>query len=296
MSLYLGQFAALLAAFFWALATLMYSRSSHHLSSVQLNLVKGLVACPLLFLATLLLPTIDWAGTTTNTLVILTLSGIIGITLGDSCYFAALRRLGPGHTILLEYLAPPLAAAIAWLVLSERLSLLQVIAAFVVIAGVVAVLTEKQLDTTYRPNRSGYLFGIAAALCQAVGLVMAFSAFQAATIAPIEAALVRLMGGTAALTIGLLILRPRLLLATREALRKTQIAPLFLAIVLGTFLAIWLQQVAVAYVTPGVAQTLLSTAPLFMLGLNVFRGRRVSFRALSGTLVAMAGITLLFII
>lgn len=295
MSLYLGQLAALTAAFCWAIATIFYSKSSHHLSSIQLNLVKGVIASPLLLLGTLLLPGEGWAGWSHYTWLLMTLSGVIGITIGDSCYFAALRRLGPGHTILLEYLAPPMAAVLAWLVLSEALSLMQMVAAVTVIVGVLLVITERQLNGRMAISRAGILYAVAAAACQAIGLVMAFYGFSQASVSPAEAALVRLFGGTLTLTLGIVLLRPKLFPATLAALKHTQLSTLLAAITLGTFLGIWLQQVAVALVTPGIAQTLLSTAPLFMLGLNVIRGQRISFRAVTGTVIAMAGISLLFL-
>jgi drug/metabolite transporter (DMT)-like permease len=294
-SVIFGQLAALTAAFCWALATLMYSKSSHHLNSAQLNMVKGLLASPLLFIGMWLFVDVSNLAWQSTPLMLLLVSGEIGITIGDTCYFSALRRLGPAHTILLEYLAPPLAAVIAWLALSEQLSWWEIVAAVVVITGVLLVLTERQPIAGVQINRAGLLFGVTAALCQAVGLVMAFYAFQNFSINPLQAAMLRLSAGTLVLTLALLMIKPKMLAQTWQAVQQTNKGVLLTAIILGTFLAIWLQQIAIAYVTPGIAQTLLSTAPLFMLGLNVVRGSRVSFRALLGTLVAMAGISLLFL-
>jgi drug/metabolite transporter (DMT)-like permease len=297
MTLLIGQLAALCAAFFWALATLLYNRSSLHLSAAQLNLVKGLVACPLLLASLLVFGQDIGFDMTSPALWLLLLSGVIGITIGDTCYFSALRRLGPWHTILLEYLAPPLAAVIAWVFLGEILSLLEIIAALTVIAGVIFVLTEKRMTSVEVPgqlSRSGLAFAVGAAWCQASGLVMAFYALQAFEINAMEAALVRLGGGTVALTLGLVLFSPRLLGTTWIQVKRTRVLPLLSAIFMGTFLAIWLQQVAIAYVTPGIAQTLLATAPLFMIPLTMLRGKRISLRALAGTLVALGGIALLF--
>lgn len=297
MTLLLGQLAALSAALFWALATLLYNRSSLHLNAAQLNLVKGLVACPLLLISLYMFGlgfTLDLAS---PALWLLLLSGVIGITIGDTCYFSALRRLGPWHTILLEYLAPPFAAVLAWFFLKETLSLLEIIAAFTVIAGVIFVLTEKRMTNSPLPqriDRAGLAFAVGAAWCQAVGLVMAFHALQAFEINALQAALVRLGGGTLALTIGLLLFAPRILVTTKDALRQTRILPLMVAIFFGTFMAIGLQQVAIAHVTPGIAQTLLATAPLFMILINMLLGKPLSLRALIGTLLALLGIVLLF--
>ena len=333
MTLIIGQLAALAAALFWALATLLYNRSSLHLSAAQLNLVKGLVACPLLIICVYLFGLGFEIQINSPALWLLLASGVIGITIGDTCYFSALRRLGPWHTILLEYLAPPFAAILAWFFLRERLSLIEIIAALTVIAGVTYVLSEKRMGATRvsqkrqvqelkvqtrkvheqmvqkqpdgpeqataraKPvlSRSGLAFAVTAAWCQAVGLVMAFHALQAFEINALQAALVRLAGGTFALTIGLLIVAPKLLFSTKRALANSRLLPLFTAIFFGTFLAIGLQQLAIAYVTPGIAQTLLATAPLFMLLIGIVQGKPVSARAMIGTLVALLGIALLFI-
>lgn len=295
MSIYLGQIAALAAAGCWAIATVLYSRSTLTLSSMQLNSVKGLVATPLLFLVAYLVPGTFGQGWDLAQFVLMLVSGVIGITIGDSLYFASLRRLGPSRTILLEYLAPPLAALIAWLSIQETITLTQALGSLIVIFGVLYVITERQNDKAISIKWSYYLFGFGAALCQAVGLVMAFSAFSNVDVSPIEAALVRIGGGTLALTIILLLTQRGLVNATQSNLRHTAIKPLLVAIFIGTFLAIWLQQVAVASVSPGIAQTLLSTAPLFMLLIQMLSGNRPTIRAIFGTFIAMFGISVLFI-
>ena len=93
-----GQLAALTAAAFWAVASILYHRAGAHFSALQMNLIKGAIASPLLFGMSALFgaPLVFSAG-----LWLLALSGVIGITVGDSCHFAALRRLGPWHAMLL---------------------------------------------------------------------------------------------------------------------------------------------------------------------------------------------------
>jgi len=68
---------------------------------------------------------------------------------------------------------------------------------------------------------------------------------------------------------------------------------LVLAAFLGTYLAIWLQQVAFKFTPAGIAQALLATSPLFVLPIAVMLGDRVTGRAVLGVLVAIGGIWLL---
>lgn len=300
MEAYIGHLAALTAALFWAIATLLYNQAGSYLNAAQLNLVKGVVACPLLFIAAWLTgQLLSFDGSTAAWLLLA--SGVIGITIGDTLYFTALRRLGPWHTMLLEYLAPPFAALIAWWFLNEGMAAVEIIAALVIIGGIVIVLSERQPATVTKVqlSRSGLAAGVGAALCQAIGLVMAFHALTAFEMNPLNAALLRIFAGTVALTIALLVLKPSLISSTRSALRHTSIPWLVTAIVLGTFIAIWLQQTAIAYVHPGVAQTLLATAPLWLIPIQWFLPaehgrRRLSLRAIAGALLAVCGIALLF--
>ncbi|MDB9494872.1 EamA family transporter, partial [Spirulina subsalsa CS-330] len=62
----------------------------------------------------------------------------------------------------------------------------------------------------------------------------------------------------------------------------------------GTYLAIWLQQIALKYTATGTAQTLLATSPLFVLPLAALWGETITPRSVLGVGIAIAGIALLF--
>lgn len=266
----IGQLAALSAACLWAIATLFYHRAGSHFSALQMNWLKGLVASPLLFVG------VWWLDGQLRWDVqhaLLALSGIIGITIGDSCHFSALRRLGPWHAMLMEYLAPPIAAFLAWFYLSDPLS------------------------PSEQPPLSmvGLLFGAGAAVCQATGLVLAFAVLMQSDIIPVQAAFTRMSAG--ALLLCLIVLVPRWgqLPQLRSKLRHVNPMPLVIAILLGTVAAIWLQQVSIAHVNPGLTQTLLSTAPLFLIPISLLKKQRISLRSVLGALISFAGIGLLFL-
>lgn len=298
MEAFIGPLAALFAALFWALATLLYSQAGSYLSASQLNLVKGFVAVPLLFLVGLATQQlVQFDGSSAAWLLLA--SGVIGISFGDTLYFTALRRIGPWYTMLFEYLAPPFAAVIAWLWLNEAMTLRELGAALVVLLGIMVITTDRTHERNpQRPqaqlNASGTLAATGAALCQAIGLVMAFEALASFSVNPLQAAFVRLAAGTAALTLALLLLKPKLFLQTKSALRHTSLPWLLIAIFMGTFLAIWLQQTAIAYLHPGLAQTLLATAPLWLIPIQWWRGEPPTLRSVLGALVAAAGIAALF--
>ncbi|MEC8925827.1 MAG: EamA family transporter, partial [Pseudomonadota bacterium] len=71
--------------------------------------------------------------------------------------------------------------------------------------------------------------------------------------------------------------------------------PLLGAIFFGTFLAIWLQQLSIAHINPGLTQTLLSTAPLFLIPISLLKKQKITVRSLFGALVSLGGIAILFL-
>ncbi|MDV6315002.1 DMT family transporter [Idiomarina sp. HP20-50] len=287
-----GQLAALLAASFWAIATLLYHRAGSHFTPLQMNLVKGVVATPLLLIVSVFLGS---SLILSSGLWLLALSGVIGITVGDSCHFAALRRLGPWHAMLLEYLAPPLAAFMAWVFLNDTLSIIEVTGAVITLSGVLWVVSEKAPNKQPALSVSGILFGGAAALCQATGLVMAFSVLMQSNINAIDAAFVRLASGSILLAIIVGFSKRSAYSAIIKQCRSINPFPLLGAIVFGTFLAIWLQQVSIANINPGLTQTLLSTAPLFLIPISLVKKQKITLRSIIGALVSLGGIGILFL-
>jgi len=63
---------------------------------------------------------------------------------------------------------------------------------------------------------------------------------------------------------------------------------------IGAYICLWLQQIAIENAPAGIAQTMLSTSPIFILPMMAMRGEKVSLRAAAGAAVAIFGITLVF--
>ncbi|WOD38590.1 DMT family transporter [Nodosilinea sp. E11] len=288
-----GELAALMAAFLWAVATVMFGRLGKALSPLVLNLAKGAIALVLLAL-TLVLVGQNTAGLTPRAIGVLALSGVVGIGLGDTAYFAAINRLGPRRALLLETLAPPIAALLALTFLQEALTSRAWLGIALTVAGVVWVIAERvpEVAGPSPADRWGIIYGVLAALGQATGAVMSRAVLADTAVAPLWSSLLRLGGG---LIIILGILRYQGPVAgPLKPLRSPRLlAGVALAAVLGTYLAIYLQQTALKYAAAGVAQALTSTSPLFVLPLAAAMGDRVSLRAVAGAGVALVGVGIL---
>lgn len=289
-----GEFAALSAALLWALSTVLFGRLGKTLTPLVLNLVKGVVAIGFITL-TLLLQGHWQPELSGKAIVWLMMSGAIGIGLGDTAYFKALNYLGARRVLLLESLAPPLTALLARFLLEERLGLLAWSGIALTLSGVAWVISERVVSANVVVDGhlwQGTAWGLLAALGQASGAVMSRGALVHTAVDPLWSGLLRIIAGVLVLII--LVGGRGQVRAQVKSLRLHQVlVGVVLAAFLGTYLAIWLQQVAFKYTPAGIAQALLATSPLFVLPIAILTGERVTGRACFGVLVAIAGIWLL---
>ena len=183
---YLGEIAALTAAFLWALSSVVYSLLGQKNPPLKLNFLKGIIAILLLFL------TILWQGKinenfSSSPVFFLTLSGVVGIGLGDTAYFSALNNLGARRTLLMETLAPVIGAFLALIFLEEQLTINSWCGILLTLLGVVWVISERSPSSPIsdRSWQRGIGWGIVAALTQAIGAVLSRFALVESDISPL---------------------------------------------------------------------------------------------------------------
>jgi drug/metabolite transporter (DMT)-like permease len=227
---------------------------------------------------------------------LLLLSGVVGIGVGDTAYFESLTSFGPRRALLLGTLAPPLAAVAALLALGEGLSARAWLGILVAVLGVTWVITERVPEATETQAQvvRGVAFGLLAALAQAGGAVLSRAAFVRADVGSLESATLRLAAGVVVLAAWMALRRQRIARWAWDAEARALWGRLLLAVFLGTYLALWLQQVSLKWTQAGIAQTLFATSPLFVLPLAAWAGERITGRAVAGAVLALVGVALLF--
>lgn len=288
----IGEIAALGTALIWAVAARIYGQMGQRISPLLLNFSKGAIALGIgvAVIGIGRLPCPHFPVTATGWLVI---SGIVGIGLGDSFYLAALREIGPRRTLLLESLAPPLAALLAWISFGENISVEAWLGILLTVLGVTWVILERTTDITVSGKHpyQGITWGLLAALGQASGSVMSRFALTISDLDPFWTMLIRVLAGMVTVVI----------LLGRSPSSDRQFPPFQWRWVLlltgtafaSTFLGILGQQTALKYAPAGIAQALLATSPLFILPIAAWSGEILSFRAITGVGIAMVGIILL---
>lgn len=125
------------------------------------------------------------------------LSGLTGIFLGDTLYFAAMNRLGPRRSGLLFATHSVFSVLLGMLFLQEKLSLPAFAGSCMVFGGVMLAVAfgRRRQDARAWEHpahlKAGVLLGMAAALCQALGTFFAKPAI-AGGLEPVTASAIRM--------------------------------------------------------------------------------------------------------
>jgi len=290
-----GEFAALFAALLWASSSVVYSRLGQQISPLFLNFIKGAIALFLLFL-TAIITSRAVPNLPPTPIFFLIVSGIIGIGFGDTVFFSSLKYLGARRALLFETLAPPLAAIVALIFLKESLSVYSWLGIVLTLIGVASVISERtsNQDISTINLKLGISFGLLGAIAQAVGAVLSRSALTDFNLDPLWSTQIRLLAGTASLIPLVLSQRHQLKLPSLQWSWRL-VGIIFITAFASTYLGIWLQQISLKFTATGVAQTLSSTSPLFVLPIAAFLKEKITPRAVIGVLIALSGIALLFL-
>lgn len=299
---FLGETAALLTAACWACTSILFGFAVRHLGAFRMNLIRVTLAAVMLGGLTLLLFGTGWlVAARPRDLLVLAISGWVGLTLGDWAYFQSLDLLGPRVGTLFNTLSPPLTVLLGIFVLHEHPGWRELAGMALTITGVAWVVLERPADGTPRGHRiRGTACGVLGAIGLAVALVMAKAGMSshgsaAGGIAPLPAAAVRMTAAMLA-SFALAAVTRRVTASISPGRDRRVIAATIGATILGPGVGVWLSLVAVQHTQVGVASTLIAAVPVLVLPLVVFvQKERVSPRAVFGALLAVAGVAVLFL-
>jgi drug/metabolite transporter (DMT)-like permease len=293
---FLGESFALMTAALWSVSSVVFTEATRKIGSVRVNVTR-------LLMGVFCLIVVIWIWDIDTNLTVaqgtnLALSGLVGLAIGDSFLFKAFEQIGARLSMLILSSAPGIAAVAAFVFLGENLPFLGVVGMITTIAGVSLVIFERSAQAAH-PQRirwTGILFAFIGAAGQGIGLIFAKLAFNEGDINGFVAAFVRITGS-------LILLLPAAVLAGKlrrpiATLKEEKKAFLLTGVgsVVGPFLGISFSLIAVANTKVGVAATLMATVPIIMLPLIRFVYKEIlSWRAIVGACVAVAGVAMLFL-
>ncbi len=290
------ELAALGAAALWAVGGLIAAGPARELGGPRFTRIR-------MVFVTIVLGAITIAQGTwrlpTGDIVLLGLSGLVGLLIGDAALFTAFARIGPRRTSVLFTTNAPMAAVLGVVVFGERFTWLALLGATATVAGVmIAVAFGTARGDTHRfevvegTMRAGVIWGLIGAVGQALGGILAKPAVEGAD--AIAAAAWRAVIATVALWIFAPQL-DRIAGVTRRAPFTWRYAVILfasgmIAMVIGMTLLLY----ALGEGDVGVATILSATTPVLMLPmLWASTRRRPPWPAWAGAALTVAGAALL---
>jgi len=192
-----GEFYSTLCALLWAIGVLLFKKSGERVAPVPLNMFKDTVAL-LLFAISMLVAGVPLypAGTTSSDVIVLAISGVLGIGIADSLFFASLNRLGAGRSAIVDCLYSPFIILGSFLYLHEPIGPAVLLGMLLMIAAILTGVWNPERGENERARRSihlGALLGMFSMALMAVGIVMAKPVLDRSD--PLWATTVRLAGG-----------------------------------------------------------------------------------------------------
>lgn len=303
MTQFIGEFAALGTALMFALGSTLFTLSGREIGAALMNRTRLLIAVLfVLAMHSLLVGNPFMMDAGTNQWFWLGLSGFVGLALGDAALFQGFILVGPRISMLMMALAPVLSAILGWMFLGESLTALEIGGIIFTVAGIGIVVVDRQGKTkegeTAENSRQyfiGMLFAFGGALGQAVGLILAKIGLGHEFPA-ISALLIRLTVALIAIWV-FSIVRGELRSSVRTIRAHPRaMAMLTIAALLGPVFGVWFSLIAVQHANVGIASTLMSLTPIFLMPITYFAFKdRITLQAIIGTIVAFAGTVLLFI-
>jgi drug/metabolite transporter (DMT)-like permease len=291
-----GEFAALLTAVCWTLSALAFEIACKRVGSLAVNWIRLVMGFALLslfcwFYRDMLFP----SDASVFAWLWLSLSGIIGFSIGDLLLLKAFTVVGARISMLIMTFVPPMTALIGWAVLGETLGGRGLLGMALTVGGIVLVVLERKTEQeqkVFTHSVKGVLLAFGGAVGQAVGLVL--SKYGMGSYDAFAATQIRILAGTISFSILLFPIRGWLRVKNATKNRKA-IFHTFLGAFFAVFLGVSFSLLAVQHTNTGIASTIMAIVPVLIIPPAVILFKeKVTFREVIGAIIAVSGVALLF--
>lgn len=250
-----GAASALAAAISWAVGICFFKKYGEATSATFLAFFKGVVSC--LSVASLLLMRSEPFPSDPSVVGPLVLSGLIGITLGDTSGYYALKKLGANVSATVFSLSTPIAVALAWIFLGERLETSEILGMAMTTLAVVGILSAAPPKNAPRATVGAVIVSLISPLSHAIGIILSKHALE--QVDPLWGLSIRLFPATVPLFL--------MYLARREGwpkLSRKSWAGLTMGSLIAGTLGFLLLTVSVKGSKAGIATAISSTYPVWV--------------------------------
>ncbi len=305
---YMGLLFALVTTLSWSIGIFPFTEASRRLGINSLNHFRLFLAVILLFVTAFLLDHSEFinlfSAQYVQAWIWFGLSGVVGLALGDYFYFGLYAIMGARIGSIFSTLSPAAALVTSYFFVDEHINFIGVIGIFLTMAGVVFISVSKSESYSVEKGRydsdvKGVLFGVLAAFCQGVGLVLAKKGFvvleqEGKFIHPINATFVRMVVSLTTLVLITTIFRKwsdvlRPLKSNSAGLKYAAVGTFF-----GPVFGVCMSLYTITLLEATVAQTIFSLVPVVAaLIARYFYKEKFTLASVIATLIAVAGVVLL---
>lgn len=296
----IGEWAALAVSLFFSGSSTFFTVAAQRYGAMMANRLR-------LPFALLLVMALHWVvygsplplGSTGTQWFWMGLSGLVGFVLGDICLLSGYVYVGARLTMLMMSLAPVIATITGWIFLGDSLAGWDLFGVALTVSGIMWVVLERsrRVQGVRDPQYfKGILFGMGAATGQALGLVLSKQGLSGG-LPPISGNIMRLVAATIAIWL-LTLVQGQSRLTIRRFIEQPQaLGYLIIGILCGPVVGVSLSLFAVQHANVGIASTLMALPPVILLPVgHFFFKEHISWQAIAGTLVAIAGVALIFLV
>lgn len=296
---YFGEIAALAASLCWAIGSSLFEDLGKKASALTLNFYKVFVALIFLFAYGLIFNGSAFPKDVPfDAVTWLSISGFIGLVLGDFFFLEAISIMGATVTLLIYACSPPMSAILAYFILNQSMSGAEILGMLVTLLGIAMVIFVKPdkgkrgLKLNYPAK--GIAFAFFGSLGQALGYVISRLGLE--NVEAIDASLIRMSAALIGLLI-LLVYRGRAREAVRAVSDLSFTVKMTVGAFVGSFLGVTLSLAAVKYTSAGIASTLSALSPIMILPISFFiKKQPITVKEMLGAVVAVVGVGLIFVV
>ncbi len=287
-----GELAAILTAFCWTICSAYFEEGGKKIGSFNLNMTRLLFA---LFYFTIFNIITEGAilpyNLTFEVLTFMSISGFLGIFLGDLLLFEAFVLLSARITLLIFFTVPPITSLLSFIFIGDKMELIEIISMMIILLGIYLVVGKKEVKEKTALSKKGLALAFGAAFLQASANVI--SKYVVVDYNPFFSSQIRVIAGICAFAL-LYTFKGHWktyieTFKNKEAMIKISIGAFF-----GPFLGITLTLISLQYINAGISSILSSISPIILIPYTVFiKKEKISKYDIIGTLIAFVGLSII---
>jgi drug/metabolite transporter (DMT)-like permease len=298
----LGEFAALGAAFCWAVAPILYRQALFKANPVSANIVRCVTNASVMLL---LLVALGKLGALTslplNVVAVVVVSGVIGLGVGDTLYLYGLKSVGVSVAVPLAATYPLFSLVWATFLLGEPVTALAIAGAVLILVGIWLLSRDKNGQTVLTKGRlalTGVAVSLATAFVWSVSITLMNVAVTMPGVSSLDANYAIITTRIAAMALILMLLAP-LIDRNRGFLKMKRKTVLLLCLggLVANAIGWLLMNFSFLNILEAQAVPISSTTPLFsaLAGFVLFR-EKVTVNRVVGAIIIVAGVVLIFLV